>query len=120
MNAEIRKLYSLEVEDDLIRYQPAERDNFGTWIRLSIGVVGQPGTDNFELLICTPQWLSEELKREAGTRWGRHSLIVSEYDLVVITGQLQRMVQQCAGPDWPSIAVKIARFAAWEFEDYQM
>jgi hypothetical protein len=46
MNAEIRKLYSLEVEDDLIRYQPAERDNFGTWIRLSIGVVGQPGTDN--------------------------------------------------------------------------
>ncbi|WP_084515563.1 immunity 8 family protein [Burkholderia sp. WSM2230] len=120
MNAEIRKLYSLEVEDDLVCYQPTERDNFGTWIRLSIGAVGQPGTDNFELLVCTPQWLSQELKREAGTRWGRHSLIVIDYDLAVITGQLQRMVQQCAGPDWQSIAVKIARFAAWEFEDYRM
>jgi hypothetical protein len=40
-------------------------------------------------------------------------------DRAAITRQLQRMVQQCTGPDWQSIAIKIGRFAAWEFEDYQ-
>jgi len=120
MNAEIRKLYSLEVEDDLSRYRPMSRDNFGTWIRASIGLAGQLGADNFELLVCTPQWLSQELGRESGIRWGRHSLIVLEYDFAVITNQLQRMVQQCTGPDWHSIAVRIGRFASWEFEDYQI
>jgi hypothetical protein len=120
MNAEIRKLYSLEIEDAMTAYWPSEVDNFGTWIRLSVGPSGQVGTDNFELFVCTPKWLFEQLEKDSAARWGRHLLIVREYDLTVISKRLAQLVQQSSGLDWQTIALKISRFAAWEFEDYKM
>jgi hypothetical protein len=120
MKVEIRKLYSLEIEDEMSHYQPADANNFGTWMRLSVGLNGERGTDNFDLFVCTPQWLSEELETDPVARWGRHFLIVKEYNLAAIADQLDRMVQRCSGDDWHDTALKIARFAAWEFEDYKM
>ena len=119
MNVEIRKFYSVELEDVLDLYQPVERDNFGTWIRLAIGPKGEPGVDYFELFVCTPQWLSEELKKDSLARWARHFLIVEEYNLDLIIHQCERLVQRCCGNDWLTIAQKIARYAHWEFEDMQ-
>lgn len=55
MKVEIRKLYSLEIEDEISSYWPAEADNFGTWIRLSVGPVDEIGADYFDLFVCTPQ-----------------------------------------------------------------
>ncbi|MFL9904332.1 immunity 8 family protein [Paraburkholderia fungorum] len=120
MKVEIRRLYSLEIEDGMNFYWPADAYNFGTWIRLSVGVTGERGTDNFDLFVCTPQWLSEELERNPAAQWGRHSLIVKAYNLAEIANQLEQMVQRCSGDDWHDIAPKIARFAVWEFEDYKM
>ncbi|MEZ0600800.1 immunity 8 family protein [Paraburkholderia sp. IW21] len=120
MKVEIKKLYSLEIEDEISSYWPAETYNFGTWIRLSVGPTDELGADYFDLFVCTPQWLSEELEKDPVAQWGRHSLIVKGYNLAAIADQLDRMVQRCSGDDWQEIAVKIARFAAWEFEDYKM
>lgn len=120
MKAEIKKLYSLEIEDEIGSYRPAERCNFGTWIRLSVGPTDELGADYFDLFVCTPQWISEELAKHPVVQWGRHFLIVKEYNLAVIADQLERMVQRCSGDDWQEISLKIARFAAWEFEDYKM
>jgi hypothetical protein len=120
MKVEIKRLYSLEVEDALNTYRPLEVDNFGTWIRMSVGPAGQPGMDNFELFVCTPIWLSKELEEDSTARWGRHTLIVKVYDFTAISNELERLVQRCGGQDWQGIALKISHFAAWEFEDYRM
>ncbi len=120
MKAEIRKLYSLEIEDEMSRYRPVEIDNFGTWIRFSVGTIGHPGTDNFDLFVCTPRWLSEDFASDSGARWGRHFLIMKEYNLAAIAAQFERMVLRCSGDNWQDIALQISRFAAWEFEDYKM
>ncbi|MEA3084323.1 MAG: hypothetical protein QOC89_2020, partial [Paraburkholderia sp.] len=119
MNVEIRKFYSVEMEDILELYQPVERDNFGTWIRLAIGPKGESGVDYFELFVCTPQWLVEELERDAPARWARHFLIVEKYSLDLITDQCERLVWRFSGNDWLTIAQKIARYAYWEFEGMQ-
>jgi hypothetical protein len=112
-------LYSLEIEDEISSYWPAETDNFGTWIRLSVGPVDEIGVDYFDLFVCTPQWLSNELERNPVAQWGRHSLIVKEYSLDLITDQCERLVWRCSGNDWLTIAQKIARYAYWEFEGMQ-
>ncbi|WP_281663391.1 immunity 8 family protein [Paraburkholderia fungorum] len=120
MKAELRKLHSLEIEEELIHYKPAMPENFGTWIRFSVGPSGELGTDNFDLFVCTPLWLSESLETEPGARWGRHLLIVKEFNVAAITNEIERLVQRCSSVDWQSTALKIGRFAAWEFEDYTM
>jgi hypothetical protein len=71
-------------------YRPSEVDNFGTWIRLSVGLLGESGADNFELFVCTPKWLFEQLETDPAARWGRHLLIVKAYDLTLIRDQLDR------------------------------
>jgi hypothetical protein len=45
---------------------------------------------------------------------------VSEYDIATIRACVERRVDQCRGDDWQAIALKISRFAEWEFEDYKI
>lgn len=119
MKAELRKLYSLEIEGDMREYQPAQPDNFGTWVRLFVGPAEQPGAETFDLFVCTPNWLSDELERGLPAQWGRHLLIVKKYDLNLIVEQVEQMVGRVSEAVWQANAVKISRFAAWEFEDYR-
>ncbi len=61
MRAILKDLHSLELEDHLEQYRPDDPANFGTWVRLMIGPEDEPGSESFNLLICTPDWLKEEL-----------------------------------------------------------
>jgi hypothetical protein len=83
-----------------------------------VGIRDENGADDFRLLVCTPEWLRNEYGWKKAIS-GRHMLIVFEYNLDVIKAELDRFIESCAGEDWPTIVQKIARFAAWEFEDYQ-
>lgn len=51
--------------------------------------------------------------------WGRHMLIIDGYDYNVIKTHIERHIANSQGDDWESIAVKLSRVGAWEFEDYQ-
>lgn len=120
MKADIKHLHSFHVEDSLDLYWPDDPTDFGTWIRLFIGPVGEEASDTFDLLVCTPLWLAYNVKREpGGGLWGRHMLIVTEYDPDRIKACAMRLVSGLSDDAWTPIAEKIARFAAWEFEDYQ-
>ncbi|WP_108026769.1 Imm8 family immunity protein [Burkholderia mayonis] len=46
-------------------------------------------------------------------------LIVETYDYDVIKALIERYVARSDGDDWASIAAKLSRIGAWEFEDYQ-
>lgn len=116
MYAKLKDFSSSDV--DLKNYWPENEQNFGFWVSLLIGPENEEGTEIFQLLICTPDWLkSEHLNCEPV--WGRHMLIVFEYDLTNIKAAIERYVENCSGSDWGSIALKLSRVAAWEFEDYQ-
>lgn len=121
MKVAVKSYDSVEIEDSLDRYYPSDSNSFGTWIRLAIGPADRLGADNFLILVCTPTWLSSYVEGEAyRAAWGRHMLIVSEYDIATIKACVERRVDQCSGDDWQAIALKISRFAEWEFEDYKM
>lgn len=104
-------------EFDLSSYSPDDGQIFSATLRIKIGPVDSEGADDFELLVCTPEWM---LKHIQGPKWGRHLLIVSEYDLNCIEEFICSYVAQCIGKDWPEIAAKLTRVFFWEFEDYQI
>ncbi len=118
MKAEIKSLYSLQVEDSLTNFRPDDVSNFGTWIRVHIGPQDGPGSEAFDIQVCSPDWLKSQCAVQ-GFIWGRHILIVETYDYGFIKAAFERCVAKSDGADWAEIAGKLSRFAAWEFEDYR-
>lgn len=116
MRAKLKQLSSPDI--DLNNYWPEDENNFGFLLEASIGLEHEGGADVFSIMVCTPDWIkSEYLSRK--NVWGRHMLIVFNYDLDEIKKVIIRYIENCTGDNWLAIAQKISRVGAWEFEDYQ-
>ncbi|QOT80092.1 hypothetical protein F7R26_021630 [Cupriavidus basilensis] len=72
----------------------------------------------YQILACTPARITREYG-QAGAIWGRHMLIVFEFDPERIKSEITRYVNGCTGKDFSEMAQKVPRIGAWEFEDYQ-
>lgn len=92
--------------------------NFHVLVHLTIGPDDQDGGHDYSLGVCTPTWLNHT-GQHAGPIWGRHLLIVNEFDAGEIRKAIENMIVQCQRPDWAETASVLARYFAWEFEDYQ-
>lgn len=114
MRAKLKELGADDV--GLASYVPEDPRCFSVNLRLCIGLEGSDGGDYFELFVCTPEWLGKNLN---GQLWGRHFLIVREFDYEGLVSTLERQIGLCTGEQWSDIADKLARFFNWEFEDYQ-
>lgn len=116
MSAVVKAMWADSVAINLDSYFPDDPENFGMWLELKIGPTDAVGADDFRLFVCTPCWLKNERR---ATQWGRHMLVVCEYDLDVIKTEIEQCIEKCIGASWTVTAQKIARFLAWEFEDFQ-
>lgn len=120
MKAIVKSIYSTSPDFTLESYIPENPKCFGLWIEFRAGLFESKGADDFMILVCTPDWLEVTLRYEwGGMYWGRHMLLVLEYDLECINKKIVDYVENCTGNDFLEIAQKIARIAAWEFEDYE-
>lgn len=101
---------------DLKKFYPEDEHIFSLRLLLRIGSDSSDGADNFELHVCSPEWLC---KYQWFPELMRHTLLVRKYDLDEITKIITDYIDQCEGDDWTEIAEKLSRVYAWEFEDYQ-
>ena len=115
MHAVIRSISSDEF--DVKTYIPENPGCFFLNLRIRVGSDETSGADDFELSICTPEWLQQNIWEP---RWGRHMLIVKTYDLSAIEECIRDYVSECSGNNWNALAEKISRNLSWEFEDYQL
>lgn len=100
----------------LENYEPEVQDSFGLWVNLRIGPDDQDGGHDYQVFVCTPEWLC---KHHWVPELMRHMLLVRKYDLNEITKTITDYIEQCEGNDWMEIAQKLSRVFAWEYEDYQ-
>jgi hypothetical protein len=116
MEAEVKSLYSLEVEDNLIFYWPDDLTSFGTWIRAYIGPKGEGSRGAFDFLICTKNWLKPHDVAQSPAL-GRHILLFDHYDYDAVELAIESCVARSAGGDWATIAAELSRTGVWEFDD---
>ncbi|MFM0197557.1 immunity 8 family protein [Paraburkholderia strydomiana] len=108
---------SIAIEDHPIDgFVPDDPECFSLNFRIRIGSDEAAGADDFDLCVCTPTWLSRTIWQP---KWGRHLLIVREYDRSTIETTICEYVAKCTGGEWRDVAGKLARNFHWEFEDYQ-
>ena len=117
MNAELRAFWSDEVED-LDHFSPPQPDCFKLRLVASIGIHGQPGQDTYELLLCTPKFLENELTINQVLP-AIHRLIVKEYNIDQVEGWLRTYCLSIAGDSVNEIQDRLRLLGHWEFEDYR-
>lgn len=117
MRAEIKSLYSLDI-DDLSKYNPSDPESFYFLLRLIAGPESEVGEESFDIQVCTPKWLLENHKVEE-IIIGRHYLIVMEYNYDRLFRFISKFCSSCEGDTWTEVAEKLSRLGYWEFEDYR-
>jgi hypothetical protein len=109
-------VYSSDVD---VRTYVAERpEDDGVWITLMVGPSDELSEESFDVLVCTPLWLSRTV-REEGPQIGRHRLIVDPMDLQAAIEFLRARFEAFEAPTWDLLGEKLSRLGYWEFEDYQ-
>lgn len=103
---------------DFDQYWPDDEKNFGIWLTVQIGPDDQEGGHLFQILVCTPDWIKDKYYFQRAV-WGRHMLIVFEYDKDLIVKEISNYVDGCSGTDFWDLAQKLSRIGVWEFEDYE-
>lgn len=116
MRARLKGISSADVE--LRTYWPEDEACFGFLVELQIGPENEQGADLFQIMVCTPDWIKAKYS-DRKALWGRHMLIVFDYDLTEIESTISRYVESCTADDWHGLTLKLSRIGGWEFEDYQ-
>lgn len=117
MRAELRRLHSPDALD-LQRFEPRTPDSFGILIQAMIGPQGHSGEEAFDFVLCTPAWLGAQLLHE-GCLWLQEHLLVQKYDYGAVALAVEEICSRVEGANWTEVALKLNRFARWEFADYR-
>lgn len=116
MRARLRDIFCSDINFET--YKPEDEICFGFSIEAQIGPEDEEGTDYFQIMVCTPDWIKANYS-DWGAVWGRHMLIVFKYDLNEIKSAINRYAESCVADDWETLALKLSNMGYWEFEDYQ-
>ena len=101
----------------LDEYKPIDPRKFKISVEVGIGQEGREGFDIYTLDICTPQWLSEDLKNNGKPIFINGMLLVELYQPKIIANRISEIIRSTTGKDWNEYNRKIARYFHWEFED---
>ncbi|MEU4540279.1 Imm8 family immunity protein [Streptosporangium sp. NPDC023825] len=85
-------------------------------LEMYVGPQGEPSEERFQLTVCTPSALAEQLRRHPFLI-GRHRLFVPELRPAEVTAWLSDRIAVLEAPTWSELAEKIGQIGEWEFED---
>lgn len=117
MNPKVLYYHSPDI-DNLNTYIPPSDNNYCFLLQIFVGLKCSDGEECFSLLVCTPEWLSSEIKLQ-GAKWGKDLLIINDYKFKEIKLKIEAYISKVSGDNWNDIASTIDRIAQSEFRDYQ-
>ncbi|MGA5764430.1 Imm8 family immunity protein [Nonomuraea bangladeshensis] len=85
-------------------------------LEMYVGPQGEPGEERFQLTVCTPSALADQLRRHPFLI-GRHWLFVPELRPAEVAQWLSDRIAVLEAPTWSELAEKIGRIGEREFED---
>ena len=113
----VLKTLDLEPDPATLPSDPAE---FAFLARLYVGPPDSPGEESFDIIVCTPEWLSQQCQTNGGLYNPRHHLVVTleTFDKRALHAWLDARVREVQGATWHEIGERLGRLGYWELEDY--
>jgi hypothetical protein len=122
MKLELKAIAIGTYQESLDSFWPEDEECFGEWVTISVGIQGDDGADNFNLFICSPDWLKQKNKSFDNDVWGLHKLILLKYNSESIQSCIKKKLDELSvrfsDNSEKDLMLKVARYAHWEFEDY--
>jgi Immunity protein 8 len=91
--------------------RPTPWDDFG-WFTLSIAPEGDPGADNFQMLVATPAAIS----LAKGNSGAFRGLVVNTFEPAVIAQTLRDHIASLQALTWQDLVDQFRRTMFWEYE----
>jgi hypothetical protein len=96
---------------------PEDPESFGILVQVMAGPAGEDGEESFDMVVCTPAWLRNQLG-PTDIKMGRHYLLVHHYDFAALAGFVEDFAAECRGATWREAALRMGRLGKWEFDDF--
>lgn len=115
ITTKVKGIYTTSM-DNLELFIPQDPETFCISVRVMAGPTQSEGKDAFDIRVCSPRWLEQEVAKE-GFVFGMQTLFIAEYNAAQIKRLLTKMFERHMGNSWEVIGQKLTRIAHWEFED---
>ena len=114
--AKFRGVWCSDPNIELAEFCPQESDNFLLNIQAFFGPRDSDGSESFNFTLCT----SKALVAKYGDQivFLRHHILMAEYNYDDLIFRLEKLANSVSGETWHELALKLARYGHWEFEDY--
>lgn len=100
---------------DLEQFEPEDSLNFEIILEVFVGVDGLEGSDCFDVTVCTPKSILENLK-ESDHMIGHGMLIVPRYSYARIVEHIKSYVKMCSGDTIDDVYRRVGLLGEWEDE----
>ncbi len=94
-------------------------EKMGFWINAAIGSDETERADDFQIFVCTRQWLDSEHGLDGQKKIKKYLLVDAGCNSVALKEALNSYLSECEGDNWSDLVVKISRIAIWEFDEYR-
>ncbi len=102
---------------DVRTWTPESQEDVYFDLMLMVGESGSEASNNFHLLIASPEGLRRHGEGEVLSERG--TLVFSEFSPELLEETLERIVEECQGYSWDDSVRSLNRYFHWEFEDFR-
>jgi Immunity protein 8 len=109
---------SPEWPDPFPDWSPADLEDFGLQLTITIGQLGVNSADNFQYYVCTRKFhagMNRDEKRRL--RLSKHEF-VERYDWPTLRKIIRDRLKSCEGQDWNESLGMLRKKFHWEYENY--
>lgn len=116
MKPVLHSLHSPDVDLGLLPTVAAE--NVWFLVQALIGADTGVGSETFDFIVCTPESLATEARRDKSVG-GRGYLVAASPTEESIAASVRELCEGVERPSWAEVAAQLNRYMWWEFDDYK-
>ena len=80
---------------------------------MTVGLVGSPGADNFQVAVATPLGLRERRRKDKFI-----GLVVERFEPEQVESAIRGFVTGCQAPTWAGVVELLRASMLWEYDGY--
>lgn len=112
-HARLKELNSPDLPD-MEHAVPKDSASFRILVQALIGLEEGDAADTFNFIVCTPDWLKQNLHAGEALS-GRYYIIIAAYDYHTIRREIEKYCRESSAGSWEEIAVKLHSYGRWEY-----
>ena len=99
-------------------WQPSKPEDLFLGVEIKIGVAGEIGADDFQLLVASKQAI-RKYKKIYDEKYFARCYIMEEFDWGKVVGYIEEKVSLCSGDNWKVIGSCLQKYFRWEYENFR-